>query len=116
MESKKYFEDILQRRRCKDLMPDGRTGMCREGGRGEFGSGLLVGLKHQTQKEQKKDQLWAEGRQFWKNLVLESHEDIQTEMPSRHRRFRSVGQEQDKAANVTGQKTFHIHIWIQLSP
>ena len=34
-------------------MPDGRIEMCREGERGEFGSGLLVGLKHQTLKGQK---------------------------------------------------------------
>lgn len=34
-------------------MPDGRIKMCREGERGEFGTGLPVGLKHQTLKEQK---------------------------------------------------------------
>ena len=34
-------------------MPDGRIEMCRKGERGDFGTGLLVGLKHQTLKEQK---------------------------------------------------------------
>lgn len=85
MESKKYFKEILFGGSRRDLAPGGRTGACWEGGSGEFGSGWLVGLKHQAQKEQKIgtgcDQ--KEGRQFWKNVVLKSHVAILMEMPSR---------------------------------
>lgn len=58
------------------MMPDGRIEMCREGERGEFGTGLLVGLKHQTLKEQKWGLVVGRRKIIFKKLLLKSHEDI----------------------------------------
>lgn len=60
--------------------------MCGEGGRGEFGSGLLVEQKRLTQKDQKTmTGCWdiEEGSTLWKNEVLKSYKDIQIKMPTK---------------------------------